>query len=132
MKDGIELKAEEVDRACMALVTDLKQRGLLEDTLIVWAGEFGRTPMSQGRRPGPPQQGLLDLAGRRRIKGGMAMGPPTNWAMRRWRRLHGPRPARDHADLLGIDHNRFTFKFQGLDARLSGVEGAEIIKGILA
>ena len=47
-KEGISYKAQEIDRACMALITDLKQRGLLQDTLIVWAGEFGRTPMSQG------------------------------------------------------------------------------------
>ena len=48
VKEGIALKAQEIDRACMALITDLKQRGMLDDTLIVWAGEFGRTPMSQG------------------------------------------------------------------------------------
>jgi uncharacterized protein (DUF1501 family) len=48
LKPGIELKAEEVDRACAGLIKDLKQRGMFEDTLVVWAGEFGRTPMSQG------------------------------------------------------------------------------------
>ncbi len=48
VKEGVRLKAEEIDRACMALITDLKQRGMFEETLVVWAGEFGRTPMSQG------------------------------------------------------------------------------------
>ena len=48
VKEGIAFKAQEIDRACMALIVDLKQRGMLDETLIVWAGEFGRTPMSQG------------------------------------------------------------------------------------
>ena len=47
IKNGVTLKAKEIDRACMALITDLKQRGMLEDTLVVWGGEFGRTPMVQ-------------------------------------------------------------------------------------
>jgi hypothetical protein len=94
IKEGIRLKAEEIDRACMALILDLKRRGMLDSTLVVWSGEFSRTPMSQG-----------------------GTGRDHHATM-----LHQ----------LGINHEAFSVKFQGLDARLSGVEGAKVIQDILA
>ncbi len=134
VKEGIAYKAEEIDRACMALITDLKQRGMLDDTLIVWAGEFGRTPMSQGGSGRDHHNAgfTIWLAGGG-IKGGLVYGATDELgyaAVENKIDVHAL-----HAtmlQLLGIDHNRFTFKFQGLDARLSGVEGAQPIKEILA
>ncbi len=134
VKNGIELKAQEVDRACAALILDLKQRGLFKDTLIVWAGEFGRTPMSQGGngRDHHNKGFSIWLAGGG-IKGGLCYGATDELgyaAVENVVNVHDLHATMLH--LLGIDHNRFTFKFQGLDARLSGVEGATVIKDILA
>ena len=134
VKEGIALKAKEIDRACMALITDLKQRGMLKDTLIVWAGEFGRTPMSQGGSGRDHHNKAMSvwMAGAG-IQGGIVYGAPTNSAMPQSRKSP---PVHDlHATMLhqlGVDHSAFSFKFQGLDAKLSGVEGANVIKEILA
>ena len=98
-KKGIKLKAQEVDRACMALITDLKQRGMLEDTLVVWAGEFGRTPMSQGGdgRDHHNKGFSIWLAGGG-IKRGLSYGRDRRTRLRgRGECRHRPRPARDHA-----------------------------------
>jgi len=134
VKHGIEQKAKEIDRACMALITDLKQRNLFDDTLIVWAGEFGRTPMSQGGdgRDHHNKAFSIWLAGGG-VKGGLSFGASDELgyaAAENGVNVHDLHATMLH--LLGIDHNRFTFKFQGLDARLSGVEGATVIKGILS
>jgi Protein of unknown function (DUF1501) len=134
VKEGIELKAQEIDRACAALIKDLKQRGMFDETLIVWAGEFGRTPMSQGGngRDHHNKGFSIWLAGGG-IKGGLSYGATDELgyaAVDKVVSVHDLHATMLH--LLGIDHNRFTFKFQGLDARLSGVEGADVIKGILA
>jgi hypothetical protein len=134
VKDGIRLKAEEIDRACMALITDLKQRGMFDDTLIVWAGEFGRTPMSQGGsgRDHHNKAFSVWLAGAG-IRRGLVYGASDDLgyaAVEDVTDVHAL-----HATMLrqlGVDHTRFSFKFQGLDARLTGVEGAKVIKGILA
>jgi hypothetical protein len=134
VRQGVILKAEEIDRACAALIRDLKQRGMFDDTLIVWAGEFGRTPMSQGG-DGRDHHNLgftIWLAGGG-IKRGIAFGSTDEFgyaAVENVVNVHDLHATMLH--LLGIDHNRFTFKFQGLDARLSGVEGAQVIRGILA
>jgi hypothetical protein len=134
VKEGIALKAEEIDRACMALITDLKQRGMLHDTLIVWAGEFGRTPMSQGGNGRDHHNAgfTIWLAGGG-IKGGLSYGATDELgyaAVENKTDVHAL-----HAtmlQLLGVDHNRLSIKFQGLDVRLTGVEGALPIKEILA
>jgi hypothetical protein len=134
VKNGIELKAKEVDRACTALVTDLKRRGMLTDTLVVWAGEFGRTPMSQGGdgRDHHNKGFSIWLAGGG-IKPGFCYGATDELG---YAAVENPVPVHDlHATmlhLLGIDHERFSVKFQGLDARLSGVEGAKVVREILA
>ncbi len=134
VKEGIALKAQEIDRACMALITDLKQRGMLDETLIVWAGEFGRTPMSQGGSGRDHHNKAMSiwLAGGG-VRGGMVHGSTDELgyaAVEKVATVHDV-----HATmlkLLGIRHDAFSFKFQGLDARLSGVEGATIISDILA
>jgi uncharacterized protein (DUF1501 family) len=133
VKDGVKLKAEEIDRACMALITDLKQRGMFEETLIVWAGEFGRTPMSQGG-DGRDHHMLaysIWMAGGG-IKGGVQWGSTDEL---------GYKPALDpvhvhdvHATMLklmGVEHTRLTYRLQGRDYRLTDVFG-KVVSGILA
>lgn len=134
VKEGVRLKAEEIDRACMALITDLKRLGMFDDTLIVWAGEFGRTPMSQGGsgRDHHNQAMSVWLAGGG-IKGGMVHGASDELgyaAVENVTTVHDLHATMLH--LLGIDHTAFSVKFQGLDVRLSGVEGANLITPILA
>ncbi|HTH47145.1 MAG TPA: DUF1501 domain-containing protein [Candidatus Limnocylindria bacterium] len=133
VKQGIEFKAEEVDRACMALITDLKQRDMLKDTLIVWAGEFGRTPMSQGGdgRDHHNAGFTVWLCGGG-IKPGMVYGATDELG---YAAVEKPIDVHDlHATMLrtlGIEHTRLSVKFQGLDVRLTGIAG-NVIKDILA
>jgi len=133
VKEGVTLKAQEVDRACMALITDLKQRDMLKDTLIVWAGEFGRTPMSQGGdgRDHHNAGFSIWLCGGG-IKPGLIYGATDELG---YAAVENPVDVHDlHATmlrLLGIEHTRLTVKFQGLDARLTNVSG-KVIEGILA
>src|SRR3954464_5335588 len=133
VKDGITLKAQEIDRACMALITDLKQRGLFDDTLIVWAGEFGRTPMSQGGdgRDHHNAGFTIWLAGGG-VKRGFVYGATDEFG---YSAVENPIDVHDlHAtmlSLLGIEHTRLSIKFQGLDVRLTGIAG-KLVKDILA
>jgi hypothetical protein len=134
IKDGIALKAAEIDRACMALITDLKQRGMLDDTLIVWAGEFGRTPMSQGGSGRDHHSKAMTVwmsgAG---IKGGIVHGQTDELgyaAVDKVTTVHDLHATMLHQ--LGINHEAFTIKFQGLDAKLTGVEPSKPIKEIIA
>ena len=133
VKEGVTLKAQEVDRACMALLTDLKQRDMLKDTLVVWAGEFGRTPMSQGGdgRDHHNAGFSIWLCGGG-IKPGLIYGATDELG---YAAVENPVDVHDlHATmlrLLGIEHTRLTVKFQGLDARLTNVSG-KVIEGILA
>ncbi len=132
IKNGIELKAAEIDRACMALITDLKQRGMLDETLIVWAGEFGRTPMSQGGsgRDHHNHGFSIWMAGGG-IRPGVTYGNTDELG---YAAVENPVAVHDmHATmlhLLGIDHLKLTVKFQGRDFRLTDVHG-RIIKPIL-
>jgi len=133
VKDGVALKAQEIDRACMALITDLKRRGMFEETLIVWAGEFGRTPMSQGGsgRDHHNKAMTVWLAGAG-IRGGLVYGATDELG---YAAIENVCTVHDlHATMLhqlGIRHDAFSVKFQGLDARLTGVEGAKIMTDIL-
>jgi hypothetical protein len=134
VKNGIALKAQEIDRACMALLTDLKDRGLFQDTLIVWAGEFGRTPMSQGGngRDHHNKAMCVWLAGAG-IRGGLVYGATDDLgyaAVEKVCTVHDLHATMLHQ--LGIQHDAFSVKFQGLDARLTGVEGAKVLQEILA
>ncbi len=133
VKQGIEFKAEEIDRACMALITDLKQRDMLKDTLIVWAGEFGRTPMSQGGDGRDHHNaGFTVWMCGGGIKPGTVYGGTDELG---YAAVDNPIDVHDlHATmlrLLGIEHTRLSVKFQGLDARLTGIAG-KVIKDILA
>jgi hypothetical protein len=133
VKEGVALKAQEIDRACMALIVDLKQRGMLDDTLIVWAGEFGRTPMSQGGNGRDHHNKAMSvwLAGGG-IRGGTVHGSTDDLgyaAVDKVATVHDL-----HATMLnqlGIQSDQFTVKFQGLDSKLTGVEGGKVIKEIL-
>ena len=134
VKEGIQFKAQEIDRACMALITDLKQRGMFDDTLIVWAGEFGRTPMSQGGSGRDHHNKAMSiwLAGAG-VKRGVVHGATDELgyaAVENVTSVHDLHATMLHQ--LGIQHEAFSFKFQGLDARLTGVEGARVIKDILS
>ena len=137
LKEELPLRAKEVDRACAALITDLKQRGMFDDTLIVWSGEFGRTPMAQGNK-GPVGRDhhnkamSMWLAGAG-IKCGLVYGATDELgyaAMENTVTVHDLHATMLHQ--LGIQHDAFSFKFQGLDAKLTGVEGAKVIKDILS
>ncbi|WP_422928881.1 DUF1501 domain-containing protein [Singulisphaera sp. PoT] len=130
---SMKLASEEVDQSSAALVLDLKRRGLLDDTLILWGGEFGRTPMGQGSgRDHHILSFSVWLAGGG-IKGGVTYGGTDELG---YRAVDNVAHVRDlHATLLhlcGIDHRRLSYKFQGLDVRLTGVEPAHVIKDVLA
>ena len=136
LREELPLRAKEVDRACMALITDLKQRGLFDDTLIVFSGEFGRTPMAQGNK-GPIGRDhhnkamSMWLAGAG-IQRGLTYGATDDLgyaAQENITTVHDLHATMLHQ--LGIQHDAFTYKFQGLDAKLTGVEGAKVIKKIL-
>jgi hypothetical protein len=136
LREELPLRAREVDRACAALITDLKRRGMLEETLVVWTGEFGRTPMSQSNK-GPVGRDhhnksmSMWLAGAG-IRPGLVYGATDDLG---YAAVEDVCTVHDlHATMLhqlGIDHDTFSVKFQGLDARLTGVERAKVIKGIL-
>ena len=134
--DGIEKKmpatAKLTDQPSAALVKDLKQRGLLEDTLVIWGGEFGRTPMGQGSGRDHHIKGFsLWLAGAG-IKPGIVHGATDELGYAAEKDIVHVRDL--HATLLhqfGIDHARFTKKFQGLDYKLTGVEPAKAVKAIM-
>jgi Protein of unknown function (DUF1501) len=125
----------DTDKACAGLVKDLKRRGLLDQTLIIWGGEFGRTPMVQGGNDGRdhhPNAFTMWLAGGG-VKPGITLGESDEFGFNATKdRVH----VRDlHATvlhLLGLDHQRLTFKFQGLDAKLTGVEPARVVRELLA
>jgi hypothetical protein len=133
IKKNMELKAEEVDRPTAALIRDLKQRGMLDETLIVWGGEFGRTPMSQGGDGRDHHiKGLSYMLAGGGIKPGITYGTTDDLG---YAAEENPVSVHDfHATmlhLLGVDHKRLTMKFQGLDVRLTGISG-DVVKGILA
>jgi hypothetical protein len=133
VKEGVAQKAQEIDRACMALIVDLKGRGMLEETLIVWAGEFGRTPMSQGGNGRDHHNKAMSvwLAGAG-VRGGMVHGATDELG---YAAVENVATVHDlHATMLnqlGIQSDRFTVKFQGLDAKLTGVEGGKVMNEIL-
>jgi len=132
-------QCNDVDQAAAALITDLKQRGLLDDTLVVWGGEFGRTIYSQGKlepkefgRDHHPKCFSLWMAGGG-IRGGITHGETDDFSYNIVRdpvHVHDLNATILHT--LGIDHRRLTYPFQGLDQRLTGVEPARVVKEILA
>jgi hypothetical protein len=132
IKNDIRLKAEEVDRPCWALLTDLKQRGMLEETLVIWGGEFGRTPMAQGDGRDHHIKGFSIWMAGGGVRGGITYGATDELG---YAAVENPVHVNDfHATMLylfGIDHTKLTYRFQGRDYRLTDVSG-EVIKAILA
>ncbi len=135
---GIQRQCMDTDQACAALITDLKQRGLLEETLVVWGGEFGRTNYSQGAlthdnygRDHHPKCFSVWMAGGG-IQGGMTYGKTDAFS---YNIVENPVHVHDFQatlmHLLGIHHTHFTFKFQGRRFRLTDVHG-NVIQNILA
>ena len=132
-------QCKDIDQACYGLITDLKQRGLFDDTLIIWGGEFGRTIYSQGGvskenygRDHHPRCFSMWMAGGG-SKGGTVYGTTDEFS---YNIVENPVHIRDfHAtvlQLLGRDHRRFTYRHQGLDQRLTGVEESRVIRELIA
>ncbi len=132
-------RCRDTDQASAALIMDLKQRGLLEDTLVLWGGEFGRGVAGQGKWNSPdggrdhhPRCFTMWMAGGG-IKPGITYGATDDFS---YNAVVNPVHVRDlHATilhLLGIDHERFAFRFQGLDYKLTGVEKSRVVHDILA
>ncbi len=132
-------QCKQTDQPIAALIKDLKQRGLLQDTLVVWGGEFGRTVYSQGGlsrdsygRDHHPRNFCMWMAGGG-IKGGLTYGQTDDFS---YNVTENPVNINDiNATILhcmGVDHERFTYKFQGLDQRLTGVEKQRVVTELLA
>jgi hypothetical protein len=142
LKDGFIKKCRDIDQAIGALLTDLQLRGMLEDTLVVWAGEFGRTPMQENRGGGAANQFVgrdhnpnaftIWMAGGG-VKPGITHGETDEMG---YRVATDPVHVRDfHATLLhlfGFDHHKLSFPFQGLNQKLTGVKPARLVRDILA
>jgi uncharacterized protein (DUF1501 family) len=136
LKKDLKQNCEDTDQACAALITDLKQRGLLHDTLVIWGGEFGRTPMVQGGggdgRDHHPNAFTMWLSGGG-IKPGVTYGESDEFGFNvASGRVHVHDLHATILHLLGFDHTRLTHKFQGLDQRLTGVEPSRVVNEILA
>ena len=136
---AIKAQCLDTDRATAALVMDLKRRGMLDDTLVVWGGEFGRTVYSQGKltaddygRDHHPRNFCMWMAGAG-VKPGISFGETDDFS---YNVVENPVHVNDFnatiLQLMGIDHERFTLKFQGLDQRLTGVEHQRVVTEILA
>ncbi len=132
-------QCKDVDQALYGLVQDLKQRGMLDDTLVVWGGEFGRTIYSQGKltatdygRDHHPRCFSLWMAGGG-SKAGIVHGETDEFS---YNIVRDPVHVRDFQatmlHLFGVDHERFTYKYQGLDQKLTGVEKAHVVKGLIS
>ena len=132
LEQGMKEGALAVDQATAALIKDLKQRGMLDDTLILWGGEFGRTPMGQGTGRDHHILGFSVFMAGGGVKAGTTYGATDELGYRAVENvvnvhdLHATMLA-----LLGIDHVRLNTKFQGLDVRLTGIAG-EAIPGLMA
>ncbi len=134
MRNNVVLKAQEVDRPTAALITDLKQRGMLDDTLVIWGGEFGRTPMSQGRGGRDHHiKGFSFMFAGGGIKKGVSYGATDDLG---YAAVENPVSVHDcHATmlhLLGVDAAKLAVKYQGLDVRLTGAQGGAVVRDIIA
>ena len=139
LPENIKTLCEDSDRPTYGLITDLKRRGLLDDTLVIWGGEFGRTVYSQGTlkpneygRDHHPRCFSMWMAGAG-MKPGLSYGQTDDFS---YNIVKDPVHIRDlHATILhqfGLDHERLSFKFQGLDQKLTGVLPAKVITDLLA
>lgn len=125
--------AQDCDQPSAALVKDLKQRGMLDDTLVLWGGEFGRTPMAQGTGRDHHINAFSVWMAGGGVKPGFVWGATDELG---YRSVENVVTVHDlHATILhlfGIDHDRFSRKFQGLDLKLTGVEPCHVVKEIIA
>jgi|tagenome__1003787_1003787.scaffolds.fasta_scaffold20967531_2 hypothetical protein len=136
LERDIQRCAQHTDRGTFALITDLKQRGMLDDTLVIWGGEFGRTPMVQatGGAPGRDHhiKGFTMWLAGGGVKPGITHGATDDLG---YHAVEDVVHVRDlHATmlyLLGIDHERLTFPYQGLNSKLTGVKPAQVVRDIL-
>ena len=133
LKKGIARNALEVDRPIAGLLRDLKARGLLDDTLVLWGGEFGRTPTSEGDdgRDHNPHGYTMWLAGGG-VKPGITYGKTDDYgyyAVENKVHVHDLHATILH--LLGLDHTRLTYRYAGRDFRLTDVYG-EVVRDIIA
>ncbi|MCP5119120.1 MAG: DUF1501 domain-containing protein, partial [bacterium] len=131
IKKGIEEACGYTDRASAALVKDLKQRGMLDETLIIWGGEFGRTPMAQGDGRDHHIKGFSMWFAGGGIQPGITYGATDDLgynAVENHVHIHDLHATMLH--LLGIDHTKLTYRFQGRDFRLTDVAG-KVVKDIL-
>ncbi len=127
------IAAEATDRPSAALVKDLKRLGLLDDTLVLWGGEFGRTPMAQGSGRDHHINGFSVWMAGGGVKGGMAYGATDELGYNSVENIVHVRDL--HATMLhlfGVDHEKLTARFQGLDLRLTGVEPSRVVRDIIA
>jgi uncharacterized protein (DUF1501 family) len=127
----ITKNCKDTDQAGAALVKDLKQRGMLKDTLVVWGGEFGRTPMAQGTNDGRdhhPNAFTMWLAGGG-VKAGVTIGGTDELGFNAVEdRVHVHDLHATILQLLGFDHEKLTYRFQGRDFRLTDVQGVVVDK----
>ncbi|MBI5773894.1 MAG: DUF1501 domain-containing protein [Verrucomicrobia bacterium] len=133
LKNDHEARATSVDQPIAALLTDLKQRGLLKDTLVIWGGEFGRTPYAQGTdgRDHNNKGYSIWMAGGG-VKGGLSYGSTDEYgaeAVENKVHIHDFHATILH--LMGLDHEKLTYKYAGRDFRLTDVKGS-VVKGIMA
>ncbi|HWB14677.1 MAG TPA: DUF1501 domain-containing protein [Pirellulales bacterium] len=132
IKRGMEITAKEVDQASAALIRDLKNRGMLDDTLVLWGGEFGRTPMAQGDGRDHHMKGFSIWLAGGGIKPGISYGATDELgynAVENVVHVHDLHATMLH--LLGIDHERLIYRYQGRDFRLTDVAG-KVVRDILA
>jgi uncharacterized protein (DUF1501 family) len=132
IKDQIKGSASEVDQATTALITDLKQRDMLKDTLVLFATEFGRTPMAQGNGRDHHIKGFSVWMAGGGVRGGISHGNTDELgynAAENVVEVHDLHATMLH--LLGVDHKKLTYRFQGRDFRLTDVHG-HVVKEILA
>jgi uncharacterized protein (DUF1501 family) len=139
IRNGLTDKMQRTDKPVAALIEDLRQRGLLEDTLVLWGGEFGRTPFREGRTAGSTNLGRdhypdcysMFLAGGG-VRGGMSHGETDELGFSVVEnRVHVHDLQATLLHLLGFDHQRLTYRFQGRDYRLTDVHG-DVVREILA
>lgn len=133
LKNGHENNSRAVDQPIAGLLKDLKSRGLLKDTLVIWCGEFGRTPFAQGSNGRDHNQyGFTIWMAGGGVKGGTIHGETDEWgykAVQNKVEIHDLHATMLH--LMGVDHTKLTFRFGGRDMRLTDVHG-EVVKPILA
>ncbi len=134
--NDLKKNCKDTDQPAAALIKDLRQRGLLEDTLVIWGGEFGRTPMVQGGgddgRDHHPNCFTMWFAGGG-IEPGVTLGESDAFGFNVTAdRVHVHDLHATILHLLGFDHTRLTYRFQGLDQRLTGVEPARVVQEIIA